>query len=94
MLPSDYPKWEAVYSYFRQWNNKPELAPGETEGTPSVPEKLMYEQVAACRESDGRDAKTTFGIVDAQSVKNTETADQKGYNAGKKGVGYQATHNA
>ena len=28
--------------------------------------------------------KTTFGIVDAQSVKNTDTADEKGYDAGKK----------
>ena len=82
-------KMGAVYSYFRQWNNKPELAPGETEGTPSLPEKLLYEQVAACRKSDGRDAKTTFGIVDAQSVKNTETADEKGYDTGKKGVGYK-----
>ena len=44
----------------------------------------MYEQVATCRESDGRDAKTTFGIVYAQSVKNTDTADEKGYDAGKK----------
>ena len=84
MLPSDYPKWGTVYSYFRQWNHKPELAPGETEGAPSLLEKLLYEQVAACRESDGRDAKTTFGIVDAQSVKNTDTADEKGYDAGKK----------
>ena len=40
MLPSDYPKWGTVYSYFRQWNHKPELALGETEGTPSLLEKL------------------------------------------------------
>ena len=84
MLPSDYPKWGTVYSYFRQWNQKPALASGETEGTPSMLEKLLYEQVAAWRESDGRAAKTTFGIVDAQSVKNTDTADEKGYDAGKK----------
>ena len=32
----------------------------------------------------GRDEKTTFGIVDAKSVKNTDTAQQKGYDAGKK----------
>ena len=60
MLPSDYPKWGTVYSYFRQWNQTPALAPGETEGKPSLLEKLLYEQVAACREADGRDAKTTF----------------------------------
>ena len=59
---------------------------------PSLPEKLMYEQVAACRESEGRDAKTTFGIVYAQSVKNTDTADEKGYDAGKNSVRDQAAH--
>ena len=58
---------------------------------PSLLEKLMYEQVAACRKSDGRYAKTTFGIVDAQSVKNTDTADEKGYDAGKKCQGSSGT---
>jgi len=23
MLPSDFPNWEVVYSYFRKWNTKP-----------------------------------------------------------------------
>ena len=32
----------------------------------------------------GRNGSTTFLIVDAQSVKNTDTASQKGYDAGKK----------
>src|SRR4051812_1965357 len=32
----------------------------------------------------GRNAQSTFLIVDAQSVKNTDTAKQKGYDAGKK----------
>lgn len=34
--------------------------------------------------ADGRDAHTTFIIIDAQSVKNTDTAEEKGYDAGKK----------
>ena len=33
---------------------------------------------------DGRSKKTTFIIIDAQSVKNTDTAENKGYDAGKK----------
>lgn len=33
---------------------------------------------------DGRNEKTSFIIVDAQSVKNTDTAENKGYDAGKK----------
>ena len=36
------------------------------------------------RVSDGRKEKTSFCIVDAQSVKNTDTAEEKGYDAGKK----------
>jgi transposase len=84
MLPSDYPKWGTVYAYFRQWSQSPVLGVGETKAAPSLLEKLLYGQVAACRETDGRNAKTTFGIVDAQSVKNTDTADEKGYDAGKK----------
>lgn len=34
--------------------------------------------------SNGRSALTSMGIVDAQSVKNTDTAREKGYDAGKK----------
>ena len=34
--------------------------------------------------SHGRSEQTSFVIVDAQSVKNTDTAKQKGYDAGKK----------
>jgi len=40
--------------------------------------------VGDIRRGLGRDAQTTFLIVDAQSVKNTDTAEQKGYDAGKK----------
>ena len=36
------------------------------------------------RQRRGRRATTSFAIVDAQSVKNTDTAEHKGYDAGKK----------
>ena len=36
------------------------------------------------RRESARKERTSFIIVDAQSVKNTETAEQKGYDAGKK----------
>jgi len=39
--------------------------------------------VGEVRRGLGRDAKTTFLIVDAQSVKNTDTAEQKGFDGGK-----------
>jgi transposase len=40
--------------------------------------------VSQTRIQSGRDEKTTFVILDAQSVKNTDTAEEKGYDAGKK----------
>ena len=36
------------------------------------------------RRKQGRHEATTFLIIDAQSVKNTDTAMEKGYDAGKK----------
>jgi transposase len=36
------------------------------------------------RNEDLRKDKTTFGIIDAQSVPNADTAEEKGYDAGKK----------
>jgi transposase len=40
--------------------------------------------VGEVRRSNGRREKTSFCIVDAQSVKNTDSAENKGYDAGKK----------
>lgn len=40
--------------------------------------------VQKIRVDDGREEKTSFVIIDAQSVKNTDTAENKGYDAGKK----------
>ena len=36
------------------------------------------------REGERRKAKPTLGLIDAQSVKNTSSAEEKGYDAGKK----------
>lgn len=40
--------------------------------------------VGEARISRGRNARTSFVIVDAQSVRNTDAAGEKGYDAGKK----------
>jgi transposase len=40
--------------------------------------------VGAVRINNGRQEKTSFIIIDAQSVKNTDTAEEKGYDGGKK----------
>ena len=46
--------------------------------------RRLKNQVGVAREKQGRNACSTFLIVDAQSVKNTDTATLKGYDAGKK----------
>ena len=40
--------------------------------------------MAAARRQQGRNEATTFLIIDAQSVKNTDTVMEKGYDAGRK----------
>ncbi|MBI1888971.1 MAG: IS5 family transposase [Candidatus Spechtbacteria bacterium] len=77
MLPSDFPKWRSVHAYFQIWSEK-------REGKPSVLEEALKKIVGEARISNGRKEKTSFCIVDAQSVKNTDTAEEKGYDAGKK----------
>ncbi len=57
---------------------------GEGRNGASVLDKVLQKLVKQIRNEDlGRD-KTTFGIVDAQSVQNADTAAEKGYDAGKK----------
>ena len=61
----------------------------DTQGLPhalavTTEEALKKNQVVAERRKQGRHEATTFLIIDAQSVKNTDTAMEKGYDAGKK----------
>lgn len=56
---------------------------GSREGG-SLLQQALKKQVGAVRERRGRNASSAFLIVDAQSVKNTDTAALKDYDAGKK----------
>ena len=78
MLPADFPDWRTCYQYFRQWSEQPD--PEQD----SILEQVLKKSVGAARQSNGRKEQTSFCIVDSQSVKNTDTAEQKGYDAGKK----------
>ena len=79
MLPSDFRKWSACYSYFRKWSEK-----GNDGTSNSVFEDVLQELVSCLRLSLGREEQTSFLIIDSQSVKNTDTAQEKGWDAGKK----------
>ncbi|WP_434062186.1 IS5 family transposase [Candidatus Rhabdochlamydia oedothoracis] len=78
MLPIEYPKWELCYYYFHLWNKK------DDKSSKSILEIVLKKLVGEVRKSSGRKEKTSFVIIDAQSVKNTDTAEKKGYDAGKK----------
>ncbi len=84
MLPESFPKWRTVHAYFQIWSevDKEEV---------SLPERALKNQVGAAREKQGCNGCSRFLIVDAQSVKNSDTAGQKGYDAGKKVSGSGGT---
>ena len=78
MLPKDYPKWRTCYDYFKKWSERTE------EIQESTLDKVLKKLVIDTRTSNDRKEKTSFCIIDAQSVKNTDTAKNKGYDGGKK----------
>jgi putative transposase len=62
MMPSDCPKWQSVYGYFRRWRR---------DGTwRRIHDRLR----AAARRAAGRHKHPTAGCLDSQSVRTTETA--------------------
>lgn len=46
--------------------------------------KVLKKIVWESRKKEDREKQTSFVIVDAQSVKNIDTAEEKGYDGGKK----------
>ena len=72
MLPSDFPKYTAVKSFFRRLRIK------------GIWEIINADIVELARVSLGREAAPTYGLIDSQSVKTTGAADDKGIDGGKK----------
>ncbi|TMC38729.1 MAG: IS5 family transposase [Chloroflexi bacterium] len=74
MLPKDFPPWQTVYGYFRDWSN---------DGTLQALHDALREQV---RVKESRGAEPSAGIVDSQSLKGADTvpAASRGFDAGKR----------
>ena len=64
MMPHDLPPWSTVYYYFRQWR---------IEGVWQQLNQVLREKA---RQQDGRQLTPSAAIVDSQSVKTTEVAQQ------------------
>lgn len=75
MLPREYPPWQTVYTYFRNWRR---------DGT----WQRIHDTVRArLRRKAGRHKHPTAGALDSQSVKASPWPGRRGYDAGKKIVG-------
>jgi transposase len=75
-LPDDFPTWATCYAYWYKWATA-------RAGDHSLLEVVLKNVVGEVRHDLGRHQRTTFLIIDAQSVRNTDTAEQKGYDGGK-----------
>src|SRR5262249_10206452 len=71
MLPHDFPLLQTVDSYFRKWR--------DAEWFVSWNDALRVELPQA----QGREAEPSAAIIDSQSVKTTEVADERGSDAGQ-----------
>ena len=78
-LPHDFPKWENVYYHYQIWSEK-------DENDKSILDKVLEELVMSERIIKGREPEATMTIVDSKSVKNAFTAEEKGYDGGKKNL--------
>jgi putative transposase len=78
-LPHDLPAWQTVATYFYAWRDSGLL------------DQIHAALRASCREVDAeREAEPTAAIVDSQSVKTSNVAQDAGYDGGKKGARTQA----
>lgn len=76
-LPHDYPNWQNVRYHYDIW------AKEDGDGI-SLLDRILRKLVEMERKENGREAKTTMLIADSKSIQNADTAESKGYDAGKK----------
>jgi len=71
MLPKEYPKWQSVYGYFRDWKQTGAW-------------RRMHDTLRArVRQRMGRHKQPTAGCLDSQSVKTTAVPGRRGFDKAK-----------
>ncbi len=76
-IPHDFPKWQNVRYHYDIW------AEPDDDGI-SLLDRILRKLVEMERKENGRASQTTMIIVDSKSIQNADTAETKGYDAGKK----------
>lgn len=76
-IPHDYPNWQNVRYHYDIWA-KPD------ENGVSLLDRILRKLVEMERQENERSSHTTMIIVDSKSIQNSDTAENKGYDAGKK----------
>ncbi|HEY3863041.1 MAG TPA: IS5 family transposase [Verrucomicrobiae bacterium] len=72
LLPKDFGPWQTVYGYFRRWSQDWIWT-------------FIHDTLRNwLRYTEGRNVAPTAAIIDSQSVKTPDQAEDRGYDAGKK----------
>ena len=77
MMPNDLPPWKTVYDHFSRWNKT------------GVWERILDSLNKIRRQKVGREAESSYGIIDAQSVKTQYASEERGIDGGKKVKGHK-----
>ena len=76
-IPHDYPNWQNVRYHYDIWSK-----PNDDGISPL--DRTLRKLVELERKENERSSQTTMIIVDSKSIQNADTAQNKGYDAGKK----------